>query len=183
MTHIIFRVSRNSSLQILFTWILAVKASRWGLQTARTAPQPAEFASLLTQICLQNAISCFYYCKSTGLLSNCVLSNLRFVRNLAGICAGTDDNINTYRWRGSYRTATDATLDRNTQKSCKTTYLWISTVLVAPRIVHAPQKTNVSRCWMKTTSSTLPSRTPTVRITLPRNCLRTASGKFLIVTD
>ena len=119
----------------------------------------------------------------THLLSNDFLNNLWFLRHLVLISAGVDDNIETCRWRGSYRTVAKATLECNTQKSCRTTYLWISTVSVAPGTVHAPQKTNVSRCWMKTTSSILPSRTPTARITLPRNCLRTASCKFLIVTD
>jgi len=120
------------------------------------------------------------YCKPTGLL---ILNNLCFVRHVFRISAGNDDNIISYRWRGSYRTVAKEIQDGNTHKSCRNTYLWISTVSVAPRNVHAPQKPNVSRCWIKTTSSILPSRTPTVRITLPRNCLRTPSGKCLTVTD
>ena len=140
-------MSRNNSVQILFPWMLAVKARRRGAETARTASERHNgFASFLTQTSSRMSDRIFYFCKPTGLLSIDFLNNVWFVRHLVRISAGNDNNIISYRWRGSYRTVTGEMEDRNTHKSCRNTYLWISTVSVAPRNVHAPQKLNVSRC-------------------------------------
>jgi len=95
---IIFRVFRINSVQILFTWVLAVKARRWGAQTARTALERHNgFASFLTQTFSTMSDRYFYFCKPTSLFSNDFLNNLWFVRHLVRISAGNDDNIISYR--------------------------------------------------------------------------------------
>ena len=125
----------------------------------------------------------YYFCRPAGVLSNAVLTNLCFVRDLIRISASVHKNVGNCRWPGSYRTVAKATADGSMHTSCRNTYLWTSTVSVAPCNVHAPQKPNVSRCSIETTNSTSLSRTPTASTTLPRNYLKTAWGKFLIVTD